>query len=169
VALVVVSGLIEAALELDAAALLDDVSCLMRCRVQIRRGAKRNGVTERVRGRTELMHRCRSSRAVVGLHARHIMMAEACLDPVEMRQRSSGPGDAAAGDLGDVGATEHRIVGALRGPALHGGTPDRVAPDDRVAARSRHALRSALVLDAGSRPRAKEREDRGSGSDLTRS
>jgi hypothetical protein len=147
VALVVVSGLIEPAFQLDAAALLDHVSSLVRRGVQIRRGSKRNRVAERVCGRAELMRCARRRSALMDLHAGHIMMAEASLDPVEMRQRSAGAGDAATRDLGDIRAVTHEIVGAIGGPALHSGMLGRVAAGRFVRARSRG--------------RAEEVEDRG--------
>jgi hypothetical protein len=166
-ALVGVTRLIDAALQLDAATLLNDVRSFVRCGVQIRRRTKRDGVAERVRRRTELVRGRRRSSAVVGLHARDVMMTEACLDAIEMRQRSTGSGDPATGDLVDVCAIEHRIVGAIRRRALDSSPLDRFVRSISVAALPWRTLHSAVFATARTRGRGQNIEDRGRRSNVT--
>jgi hypothetical protein len=96
-------------------------------------------------------------------------MAEARLDLFEVGQRSSGPGHAATGDIGDIRATALRVVGAIRRPALYSWAAGRVAIGNRFAVGTPRRLRVDLLVGAGSRWWAKEVEDRDRGCDVARS
>ena len=120
VALVGVAGGADAALQRDAAALLDHVRGLVRGGVEIGRGAERDAIADRVRLRADRGRGVGGLRAGVGLDGAHVVArSERALDLIEERQRGAEAGHAARRGLVDLG------VGGLCAIAiaaeLHGG------------------------------------------------
>ena len=101
VLLVGIAAASDAAVEADAAALLDHVGGLVRGLAQIRRGRERHVVPGRVGAGADRAG-CLGGRAAdVGAHARHVVMAEALLDRLGVRQWSPAAGDAVRGEQVD--------------------------------------------------------------------
>jgi hypothetical protein len=93
VLLVDITALADGTLELDAAALLDDVGCLVRRRVETWGGGESDMVPGRVRLGTD-RPACGSGLAVyVGLHAADVVTAEQLLDRGHMGQPATGSND----------------------------------------------------------------------------
>jgi hypothetical protein len=124
--LVRVSLVSDAALQLHAAALLDDVSRLVRRGVQAWRARERDVIAGRVRLGTDRGARGCSGTPDVSFDAADIVSAEQALDPIEVRQRPAGAGNTLRRDLLD------RVVAHRRGPA-----------------RARGSLHGRLLLAAG--------------------
>jgi len=105
---------VDAALELHAAALLDDVRGLMCRGVQVGRAIEAHGVAERERACAERLRRITGRGPLVRRHARDVMAAEARLDLGEVRQRPASALDSARGDVG-----WRRSLGIAGGLALN--------------------------------------------------
>src|SRR5690606_38759703 len=93
VLLVGVAGPANATGEADAAALLDDVGGLMGSQMNIRRAGKGDVVAGRVRAGADRVGGFGRGEADVGAHAAHVVVPEALLDRLEVRQRSAAARD----------------------------------------------------------------------------
>jgi hypothetical protein len=116
VLLVRVADLADAALELDAALLLDHVGRLVRGGEQIRRPRERDLIADRVRVGTHRLRARGRGRVGVGAHRRDVVPAKERLDRVEMGQRAGGSAGAGGGrpvDRVAVAATRPIICGLL--------------------------------------------------------
>jgi len=78
--------LVDAALELNAAALLNHVRGLVRRRVEVWLSAERHRVTDGIRSRAELVRGSSCGRPLMGTHTGHVVVAEARLDLGEVGQ-----------------------------------------------------------------------------------
>jgi hypothetical protein len=99
VTLVSVARLVDAVLELHAAALLHDVCGLVRRRVEVWSPAERHRIADSIGVCTELTCGDGRGRSLMGAHAGYVVVAEACLDLRKVRQRRARAGHALGGDL----------------------------------------------------------------------
>jgi len=120
VRLVGVTGHANAALELDAAALLDHMRRLVCGGVEAWRPAKRDVTADCVRLRTERTGRNARSPVGVRAHTGHVVHTEGRLDRAEVRQRATRPSD--TGGSGFM----HALAG--RGRRSSGARSPRDAP-----------------------------------------
>ena len=90
VLLVAVTGAADATGELDAAALLHHVRCLVGRGVEIRRAAERDAVAGRIGRRSDRGGRLGRDTADRGLHATDVVTPERLLDHRRVRQRTRG-------------------------------------------------------------------------------
>ena len=113
---VVVAGLADAALEVDAGPLLDHVGGLVGRGVEIRRAAEGDVVAGGEGGRAHAA--CRGGRRTigVGLHAADVVVSERRLDLIEERQRPAAAGDALGGERAHVAAVLVAVALSLHRP-----------------------------------------------------
>src|SRR5262249_3384365 len=100
VTLVGIARLVDASLEMNAAALLNNVRRLVCRGVEVRCSTERHRVTASVGVGAELMRGGGRCRPLMGAHARYIVGAEADLDLRKMRQRRPIAPHSLGGDLG---------------------------------------------------------------------
>jgi hypothetical protein len=98
-ALVGVAGLIDAAQQLHAAALLDDMCGLVCGGVKIRRAVERHRVADGERASTERLRGLGRRGALMSCHARDVMPAEAALDRIAVWKLAPTACDGLARDL----------------------------------------------------------------------
>ena len=83
----VITAAVDTIFEVHACSLLDDVGRFVRGCMQIGAVGKPNAIPGRIRGGAELTRRFGGRSADLRANVRHIVLAEALLNSVEMRQR----------------------------------------------------------------------------------
>jgi len=158
VLLVAIADLADAALELDAAALLDDVGSLVCRGVEVGRPGERDVIADRERARAHRRRALGRRAADVGLDRADVVAAERLLD-----RREVGQGGRAAGDAVRCGGVDVGLRGAGGGAVLD---------DRRVELRGQRLLaraerRGGAGGGARGRERGRDRRHDSIGSKLT--
>jgi len=155
VLLVRVAALADAALELHAPALLNNVRRFVSRRVEAGRAGERDAVAGRVRLGADRAARRGSRAADVGIDAADVVAAEQLLDRGAVRQRAAGAGDAGRSGFLDRAGVRRRLAVLARGQ-LHRREivrrPRQRRSDERALARRGGA--AVRRTAAESRPRA---------------
>lgn len=152
--LVRVTALTDAAFQLHATALLNNVRSLVSGHVEAGRAGERDLVPRRVcLGADRAARGCRSA-ADVGVDAADVVAAEQLLDGGTVRQRTAAAGDARRCGFLDRAGVRRRLAVFSRGE-LHGREIVRRPRQRRSDERALAGRRSAAVRRAAADPRAR--------------